>query len=329
MTSKDVAQKVELPNMRTAPSPEHIHSPAASLIPPRAFPASESAVRVELLLAFVILIWGVNFPIVKAALRQFAPLAFNALRFILAASVLWLAAWRRGVDMRLTWQEVRQYSVLGLLGITFYQILFIEGIARTTAGNSALILNSSPVMIACGSYLLGRERLRGRTMAGALLAFAGLYFVITGKPQSLAARASVSGDLLTLAAASIWAAYTITVQSYIKARSALKVTAYSTAFGAIPLILWCTPALAAQDWRQIEITGWLGLLFSGLLSIATSQLIWNFCVGRIGSTRTSLYSNLVPLVALLAGVAFLGERVSTMQALGAAATLTGIALARR
>ncbi|MGH7495624.1 MAG: DMT family transporter [bacterium] len=283
---------------------------------------------VEILLAFLILVWGVNFPIVKAALQQFTPLAFNALRFILAASALWLAAWQRGVDMRLTREEVRQYSMLGLLGVTLYQILFIEGIARTTAGNSALILNSSPILIACGSHLLGHERLRGRTMAGALLAFAGLYFIITGKPQSVATPTSIFGDLLTLAAASIWAAYTIMAQSYIKAGSALKVTAYATAFGTIPLLLWCAPALAKQNWQQIEVTGWCGLLFSALLSIAAAQLIWNLAVSRIGSTRTSLYSNLVPVVGLIAGVILLGERVSMLQTFGTIATLAGVALAR-
>ena len=315
--------------MRIAASPQHARRPSPTILSPLALPANTGATSVEILLAFLILVWGINFPIVKAALQQFSPLAFNGLRFILAASALWLAAWRRGVDMHLTWQEVRQYIVLGMLGITLYQILFIEGIARTTAGNSALILNSSPIVIACASHWLGRERLRGRTIAGVLLAFAGLYFVITGKPHSIADRASIVGDLLTLAAAGVWAAYTIMVQSYIMARSALKVTAYATAFGAIPLIMWCAPALAQQNWSLVEPAGWWGLLFSGLLSIAASQLIWNYCVSKIGSTRTAIYSNLVPIVALLAGVLFLGERIGALQALGAAATLIGVALTRR
>lgn len=303
--------------------------PAAVISSSPAVPAEKRGLGIEVWMMLLILVWGVNFSVVKAALQQFTPLAFNALRFVLAAGALWLAAWQHGLDMRLRGNEAGGYFVLGLAGITVYQILFIEGIARTTAGNSALILNFSPLLIAGGSHVLGRERMRGLTFAAAVLAFMGLYLIITGKPQAAGARAGLAGDLLTLAAASVWAAYTILAQSYIEKQSALKVTAYSTAFGTALLLLWCAPALAQQDWARIDAAGWSGLLFSGLFSIALAQFLWNYCVGKLGSTRTSIHSNLVPVVALLTGVIFLGERVSMPQALGAAATLAGVALARR
>ncbi|MEK7728367.1 MAG: DMT family transporter, partial [candidate division KSB1 bacterium] len=229
----------------------------------------------ELLMLLIVLIWGVNFVVVKNTLRQMQPLTFNALRFILASSALLCAAKWRGTDMRLTWREARLYCALGFVVATLYQILFIEGIARTTAGNSSLIVAMSPVLIALAGHFMGRERLHRRAAFGVLLAFAGLYFVITGKQSNSAlASPTLLGDLLSIAAACTWAFYTLVSQPFLQQRSALRVTAYSISFGTIPLLLWCSPSLLAQSWSQIDVFGWSGLFYSGLLSIALSQLLW-------------------------------------------------------
>ncbi len=307
-------------------------SPLAVASRDRMTAANKPAPRVfaiELLMLIIVLIWGVNFVVVKNTLRQMQPLTFNGLRFILASSALLLAAKQRGVDMRLTWSEARLYCALGFVVATLYQILFIEGIARTTAGNSSLIVAMSPVMIALAGHFMGRERLRLHSAIGILLAFAGLYYVIMGRQShSNLASPTLLGDMLSIAAACTWAFYTIVSQPFLKERSALKVTAYSISFGTIPLLLWCMPSLLAQQWSQIDMLGWSGLLYSGLLSIALSQLLWNYCVARIGPARTSIFSNLVPIVALLTGAFVLREKISALQATGAFATLSGIALAR-
>lgn len=294
-----------------------------------AAPPARRIFAAEILMLVIVLVWGINFVVVKNTLRQMLPLTFNGLRFILASSALLLAAKWRGVDMRLTWSEAKLYCALGFVVATLYQILFIEGIARTTAGNSSLIVAMSPVLIALAGHFMGRERLRFHSAFGVLLAFAGLYYVITGK-QSHTGNASPTllGDMLSIAAACTWAFYTLVSQPFLKDRSALKVTAYSISFGTIPLLLWCLPSLLAQSWSKIDILGWSGLLYSGLLSIALSQLLWNYCVARIGPSRTSIFSNLVPIVAMLTGVFFLKEKISALQATGTLATLSGIALAR-
>lgn len=284
---------------------------------------------IELLMLIIVLIWGVNFVVVKNTLRQMQPLTFNGLRFILASSALLFAAKLRGVDMRISWSEARLYCALGFIVATLYQILFIEGIARTTAGNSSLIVAMSPVMIALAGHFMGRERLRLHSALGVLLAFAGLYYVIMGRQgHSHLASPTLLGDMLSIAAACTWAFYTLVSQPFLKERSALKVTAYSISFGTIPLLLWCMPSLLTQSWSQIDVLGWGGLFYSGLLSIALSQLLWNYCVARIGPARTSIFSNLVPIVAMLTGLFILKEKITALQATGAFTTLSGIALAR-
>src|SRR5215831_1297520 len=88
----------------------------------------------------VVLIWGFNLPVVKIALAQFEPLAFNAVRFVLASALLLLLLLRRrDASGRTSPTDMLRFLGLGLLGQTAYQIFFIEGIARTTASHTALI----------------------------------------------------------------------------------------------------------------------------------------------------------------------------------------------
>lgn len=283
----------------------------------------------ELLLLLVMLIWGTNYAIIKASLRQFSPLAFNAVRFVLSSALLLLLALRRRIDLRVTLREAAPIAGLSLLYITLYQIFFIEGIARTTSANSAMILAASPALVVVVSHARGSERMQRTAIFGVVLAFLGLVSVIGGGSHGLKFSGSnVWGDLLTLAAVFCWSAYTVLAQSTLKCYSPFKLTVLSTVFGTAPLLVWSGPALYRQDWLGIDGIGWLGVCHSGIFSIALSYAIWNHSIARLGANKTAIFSNFVPVVAVLTGVLFLGERMTLLQAGGAVCVIAGIVLAR-
>ena len=147
-------------------------------------PATQSQLNAELLLLFVVTVWGVNFVIVKAALSQFQPHVFNSLRFALAIVALLAAMRFKGITVRLFSKATWPLFLAGLLHTTFYQMLFIEGIARTTASNSAMILAATPATVAVIGHLAGTEKISRRTWLGIALAFAGLYLVIRASHRS-------------------------------------------------------------------------------------------------------------------------------------------------
>src|SRR5256885_14794263 len=91
------------------------------------------------MLCVMALVWGVNYIVIKASLREITPLAFNAVRFGLAASVVALIAWRSGA-VRPPRADLVRLALLGVLGNAIYQYGFIEGVAHTRAGNAALML---------------------------------------------------------------------------------------------------------------------------------------------------------------------------------------------
>jgi drug/metabolite transporter (DMT)-like permease len=94
------------------------------------------------------------------------------------------------------------------------------------------------------------------------------------------------------------------------------------------LLLVCTPALLRQEWSHVRPTAWAGLIYSGLFAIALAYLIWSYGVRKTGSTRTAIYSNVTPIVALLVAWPALGESPTWGQLAGALVIFSGIYLVR-
>ena len=140
-----------------------------------------------------VLIWSGNFVVVKAAIGVLGPLTFTACRYGVAAATLFLLLrWRQGTIRwpgRLGWQVVG----LGMLGFGGYQLLWTVGLTQITAGDSALIIAASPVIVALLAGALGLDRLTPPKFAGAIVAFAGVAIVI-GEGHDVRLGASLAGD---------------------------------------------------------------------------------------------------------------------------------------
>jgi drug/metabolite transporter (DMT)-like permease len=86
--------------------------------------------------------------------------------------------------------------------------------------------------------------------------------------------------------------------------------------------------LRAQEWAAVRPATWLSVLCSGAFAIATAYFLWAYCLRQIGSTRTVVYTNVTPLVALALAWLTLGEVPSPLQLLGAAGIVTGSLLVK-
>jgi drug/metabolite transporter (DMT)-like permease len=277
-------------------------------------------------------IWGLNFSVVKAALAEWHPLSFNALRFVLAGAFLLAvqrARARRTEPLRIATRDWPALVALGVLGNTVYQVFFIFGLDATLAGNSALVLSMTPVFITLLSVAFRHERVSATAWAGVAVSFVGVALVIVGGTRVTFAGHTVRGDLLTLAASLCWAVYTVALSPYVRRYGALRMTATTLYIGGAGLILVALPFLWSENWSGIGIIGWSGLLYGGILAIGVAYLLWYTGVKNIGSTHTAVYSNLIPAVALAVAWAALGERPTWLQIGGALAIFAGIALTRR
>lgn len=283
----------------------------------------------DIALLGVMVIWGGNYAVVKTALTAFHPLVFAALRFAIAAIAMGGWGLRQGVSWRLSLRDWVQLGLLALVGNIIYQPLFVLGIARTTAGNAALILASSPLWVAVLSHFLRMEWLTRKAWLGAAVSFGGLLLVIVGGPREIAfTPETLLGNALLLLAVLCWATYTVMTRPLVSRLPALTVSTGALFIATPALVLIALPDLMTQDWASVPLGAWLGVLASGLLAIGFSYAMWSKCVQVLGGPRTAMYTNLSPIIAVIIGMVLLHEPFTWLQGAGAVGVLGGLALMR-
>lgn len=281
-------------------------------------------------LILVSVIWGVNFSFVKYALADFSPLSFTLLRFFLAALFLIAVMLVNREPLAMERRDISAVFRLGFIGITLYNILFMEGLNYTTASNSALFISSSPLIAAFILALEKRERINAPIIAGFLLSTSGVFLIIQSRPGGLSfSRRDLAGDLLTISAAAFWALYTIKAKPLLKKYSAIKVTAYSMAAGTVLLLPISGYELLHQSWSSVSVRSWAAFSFSTFVSGGIAFTLWYQGVQTIGVTRTVVYHYIVPFVAVVFATLFLGEMITFLQVMGGMSILAGVYIVQR
>lgn len=253
------------------------------------------------------------------------PLGFNAIRFPIACLALFVVLRARGRSLRLPLPSLLRIGVLGVVGHLIYQVLFIRGLEVTLAGNASVLLATTPIWTALFSAWAGHEHVDARVWGAALASLVGIVLVALGGGTGIALdRAALLGDLGLVLASVVWSAYTVGGRPLVARHGALPVTAWALWLGTPPILLVGLPSLSGVSVTSLPLGFWLRALYAGALGLAAAYLIWYHAVRVIGSARTALYSNVVPVVALAIAWVWLGERPAPLQLAGAALILVSL-----
>ena len=167
---------------------------------------------------------------------------------------------------------------------------------------------------------------RIRLSVGIAVAMSGLYLVV-GRGVDLSAG-SWRGDALMMAGVLCWSIYSVASQSILKRHDPLLVIGLTFSIGATLYVLAMTPILIAIDWNAISGFSWLMMLTSALLALNLSYWIWYTGLKTLGGSRTSVYSYLTPVVAMIVAAVWLAEPITSNQLSGAAAIFAGLLITR-
>ncbi len=219
--------------------------------------------------------------------------------------------------------------ILGVLGNTCYQFLFIYGVKLSYVSNVSILLGTTPIFTAALSKWLKIEQVKGRLWLGILLSFSGIVCIVFGSRDFHLGNFSTNlGDLFVVLASFSWSLYTAFSKKLVTAYSSRHYVLYTVLFGTLLIVPLSIPSFQHQDWSQIGFWGWTAVFYSALLALVYGYSAWYYGVQKIGSTRTSVYSNLTPVAGLLIGMIFLGERLTLLQWLGALIIFAGLMLNR-
>jgi len=282
----------------------------------------------DLLLMTVVTIWGFNFAVMKLVYRWFHPIAFNAVRFVIASAVMVVLLKLLGIPLRMDRQDFRGIGRLGFVSNAMYPFVFVLGLARTKAGNAALFMALTPIF----AYLIGvfkkREKLSFSVLVGIVISLGGVMALILFGSGEVSFGMTWTGDLLMVTSAFLWGWYSAEQTRFLPKYGAIRLTVFSMLLGTAMLIPLSIPWVISQDWSAIAPRAWIGLGYSALLSIVYSYFIWAYALSRIGVAHTSVFNNVTPIIALIGGWLLLGEEPSAAQLTGVVLVLTGVFMVR-
>jgi drug/metabolite transporter (DMT)-like permease len=296
--------------------------------------------RVYLLMVFVVAVWGSTFVLIKGALADATPAAFNLARMTLAFAVLAVAYHRFWREIRL-WQ-VASGALVGLCLATGYQFQ-TTGLARTTPSKSAFITGLLVVLVPLLSAIPGLRPPgamppRWNAFLGAALAFLGIVLLTAPAlpargPASLMSQAARLlpdltsmnlGDLLTLGCAVAFAFHCLAL-SHISPRIrfqplALLQVGFCALFMALSLPLIEHPHIA---WT-LRLA--VALAITAVLATAAALSIQSWAQRVLPPTHIALLLTLEPVFAWITAFLVMGERMGLRPSCGALLILAGIAL---
>jgi O-acetylserine/cysteine efflux transporter len=270
-------------------------------------------VRDFLLALLAMSVWGLNFAVAKLALAEFPPIMLTAIRFCVVAALL-LPFCRR---------PPRIPPIIGLsvvLGLLHFPLAFY-GLSMLDASTSAIVLQLQvPFGVLLAAVLL-RERFRVRDGVGMVVAFAGVA-LIAGAPRLEASRLGLA---CLVTAAFAWGLSAVqlkkmgpidpfTLNGWLGLFIALELLVVSRVLEGSPV-----PYLAAADWR-----GWVGILYTSLISTIVGYGLWSRLVGRYPVSRMLPFMLTIPLFAIAGGMLINGDRLTPDIIAGGTLTIVGV-----
>ena len=294
--------------------------------------ASASASAAERRLAeigvvVVMVLWAANFIVVKSAVAQLPPVGFTFLRFVLASvTLLLLLRWREG-SIGLPRRDLVAILALGAIGFGAYQILWTTGLTTVPAGDSALLIAATPVLVALLAVVARTDVLTPLKLIGILVSFVGVVIVVGSGPGLTLGR-SLVGEALTLAGAVCWSVYTAFGAPYVRRHSPLRATAWATVAGTVVLAPIAVVQLGSLDRVPLGLDVIGAILYSGMLAAGVANVVVLNGVKVVGPTRTAALQFLVPALAVLLAFLFLQEPIRPGQVVGGLVIVGGVLITR-
>jgi drug/metabolite transporter (DMT)-like permease len=280
-----------------------------------------SWVHLQPLLA--VTLWGGIYPGAKLGLREMPVLSFAYLRILLAMIVLFAVSWR-AQPLRfpgVLWKPLLQAG----LAQTVFQFLLIAGLQRTTAGNSAILLATAPLLTASWLAFTRHEHLGRRRWVGLVVGFGGVVLVVQSSGIEVTG-ARLGGDLLALGAAGAWAWYGIVIGPLVGTLGALRATGWTMVVAALCFTPFAFAEVRAHTWGSVSWEAWAGLIYGATVGMVMAMALWGRSIHRLGPYQTMLYIYLEPVSAVVIAAVLLGEVLRPIQAVGALLTFAGVGL---
>lgn len=281
------------------------------------------------LLTLTMLFWGGNTVFARGVAAEVPPMNLSFWRWTVALVVL------LPFGLRPMWEQRALYlrhwkivTLLAVLSVTMFNSFLYHAVQYTPALNAILVTSVIPAATVLTSWLLFRDRIGWRMVAGSLVAFAGVLAIIAkGDPGTLFDLAFNRGDLFALASVAVWALYTTLFRKLPRELHPVGFMQAITIIGLVFIAPFYGRELIVGDVLVLSTGVILGIAYVGVFASVLAFIFFNKAVAAVGGSRAAQFNYLAPVFGGAMAIAFLGESLEWFHALGVALIFPGLYLA--
>jgi len=272
-------------------------------------------------------IWGGMYVVSKVVLDVIPPFTLLLIRLGIGALALAAVNFLRA-KKEFTREHFRSSLLVGFVGYGISLAFQFVGTKLSTASNGALVTSATPAFVLLFAPLLLNERPAVRHVVALIASTLGVLAVIDPRTADFSSSLFL-GNLSLLGAALTWALYSVLVRKVSANADLLASAAVMLAAGVPSSILFSFFELRTQAVGEITVGIMAGLLFLGIISTALAMLLWNYSFAQLPAASASLTFFAQPVVGILLGWFFLGEKITPLFLLGGVLIGIGILISAK
>lgn len=293
----------------------------------------DSLLKYDLALIFAAAFWGFTFPLMKIVNGEIAPMPFVALRFLVGAVTL---TWMNRKRLRMIRREmIAPCAVLGVI-LALYTFLQVQGLQYTSASNSGFITSTSVIFVPVLMLLFFRQKPGWKVVISILIVIVGILFtsgVMQMNPLCIRFTKFNIGDLLTLGAAVLIAAYTILSNRVTAKYDHALVNFVHFIFAALTALLIC-PFMKEKSVNLSSIPVLISVLYCGTFGSAVAFALFMKGESKLNAVKVSIYAALEPVFAAISAMIIPDlngdvEKLTFQSVAGGVLILSGVLLSSR
>jgi drug/metabolite transporter (DMT)-like permease len=303
-----------------------------------------SRVTIAVTITLILVIWALNFLVVKLGVRYLPALTFASFRVVAAGMFMILIApicarlpIFRGTagcsqssaerTVRPGFRDYWAFAYLGLFGVAINQFCFTLGLRYTNVTHSSIIVGLAPIYTLVLAVLFGVERLTFVRASGMAIAFMGVAILAFGAGIRHHSP-TLLGDAITMCGSLGFAMYVVLGKRVSAKYNALTMTSWNFIFGAVlvlPIAVQQAHVIGlAQKFRTIPWQAWACIAYTGMFSSTLAYLFYFWLLRYLEASQLAAFSYVLPVSASALSIVFLGERGSWMELVGALLALLGL-----
>ena len=278
-------------------------------------------------LIIAMILWGGSFVWAKEALQVFDVYTITFFRLLISAIVLLSYGFAVKISFKLKKEDIKWFVLLALFEPVLYFIGETNGLKTVSPTVTSVIISTIPVFVLISAYFIYNEKLKPINIAGAIISFAGVLFIVVNKEFEL--DSPLSGILLVFLAVFSATGYSIVLQKLSGKYRPMVIVAYQSSI-AVPFfaVLFFVNDFNSFSKIELHFQQFIPIIKLGILASSFAYMLFTFGIKKIGVSRAGLFSNAIPLFTAIFSYFLFDEKLEAIKYLGMFLVIFGLMMSQ-